>query len=691
MAFIGALGMLGKILYLQFVTDDIWKAEAEKLGHITVKVPAHRGNILDAFGNPIASTVPVFDLAIDPSSESINKYFEEELSGLTRGLSKMFGKHSPAYYENKIRQARRNGNMRLLLERNISLVQAAEVKKLPLFKRGKYKGGLILDSKNIRKYPYKRLARRTIGYAKTGPNGKYVGLEGKFDPYLKGEDGSRLAYRSGGGSYVPASIENLEEPDDGSDIQSTLNMNYQDVAEAALLELLIQDQAHHGCVILMEVATGEIKAMVNLTRKSEEVYVEDFNYAVAESLEPGSTFKLPSIMAALEEGSIDLNDTIDTYKGVYNIHGEDIKDSHWGGFGVLTVQSVFEKSSNIGTARIIEKCFNDKQDNFIDRIYAMGLKDKTGIEISGERKPIIKHPDDKETYWSKVSLSFIAHGYEIGLAPIQILTFYNAVANNGKMVAPRLVKAIKYQSHLEKSFGTKVIKNSICSKETIAKAKIMLEGVVNNGTASNLKTPAYKIAGKTGTAVVHQNGGYQNAEGGKEYRASFVGYFPADKPAYSCIVVVSKPQGRYYGNKVAGGVFRKVADKVFATDIKLHSDLTNYSWEPVGEFPKLAKGNSEASLEIIKDLGIPYSKQQGFSSYSSFELDQSKLKLIKVDVAEGIIPDVTGMGLRDALPLLENKGLKVDVKGFGRIVSQSIDAGNRIVKGQIIELVMNLG
>ena len=477
----------------------------------------------------------------------------------------------------------------------------------------------------------------------------------------QGKDGSRLAYRSGGGSYVPASIENIEEPDDGDDIQSTLNMNYQDVAEASLEELLMKENAKNGCVILMEVPTGEIKAMVNLTLK-DGAYVEDYNYAVGESLEPGSTFKLPSIMAALEEGSIDLEDTIDTYRGVYRVYDREIKDSYRNGYGVISVQRVFEKSSNIGTARIIEKCFNDKPEEYIERIFAMGLKDKTGIEISGESTPYIKHPDDKnskgEPLWSGVSLSFIAHGYEITLAPIQILTFYNAVANDGKMVAPRLVKAIRYQSHVETSYGPEVLKNSICSKETIAKAKIMLEGVVNNGTAKNLKSEQYKIAGKTGTAVINRvGGGYSDAQGNKDYRASFVGYFPADNPLYSCIVVVSKPQKRKYGNRVAGDVFRDVADKVFATDLRLHSDISKSTWEPVGDAPALDNGNSTARLEI----------------------------------KDGIMPDLTGMGLMDALPLLENEGLRVDVKGHGRVVSQSIEPGNRIARGQTIKLVMNLG
>ena len=277
---LGALGVSGKILYLQFVTGDIWRAEAEKLSEKITTIPANRGNILDTDGNPIASTVPAFDLAIDPYSESINEFFDAELPGLVKGLSDIFRTKSPAYYENKILQARKNKNKNLVLERNLSYKQAEEVKKLPLFRHGQYKGGLILTQKNIRKYPYNRLAKRTIGYTQDGVNGKYVGLEGKFDPYLKGKDGLRYAYRQGGGKYVPASVENFEEPHDGYDIQSTLDMNYQDVAEAALQQLLIEKEAHHGCAVLMEVATGEIKAMVNLTRASEGVYIENCNYAV---------------------------------------------------------------------------------------------------------------------------------------------------------------------------------------------------------------------------------------------------------------------------------------------------------------------------------------------------------------------------------------------------------------------------
>ncbi len=672
LALIGALGILGKVLYLQLVVGDVWRAEAEKMSQRTTTIPANRGNILDTDGNIIASTVPSYDLAIDPNSTGMKpEVYNAELPGLARGLAELFGDKGAGQYEDIIRKARRRGSQHLYLKRNISYREAQKAKELPLFKHGQFKGGLILDQKNTRLRPYKLLAKRTIGYTQDGVSGKYVGLEGEFDSYLRGEDGMRYEYRLSGNNWIPASSENFIEPRDGYDIQTTLDMNYQDVAEDALLELLKKNKADHGCVVLMEVATGEIKAMVNLGKVSEGVYQEVYNYAVGEKHEPGSTFKLPAIMAALESGKIDLDDTVNTYNGVHKFYGAEVKDSHRGGYGVISVQEVFEKSSNIGMGCIIERCFKDKPKDFIDRIYAMGLKDLTGIEIDGEALPFIKMPGDDG--WSKTSLPFMAHGYELSLTPIQILTFYNAVANGGKMVAPRLVKGVNYYSHQKKSFGPRVIKNSICSKETIKKARILLEGVVKNGTAKNLEPKAYQIAGKTGTAVIYQGGGYTNAQGKKEYRASFAGYFPADKPAYSCIVVVTKPQEQYYGNVVAGTVFQDIADKVYATDLRLHPELSSYSLEPVGGNPSVMSGDSEASKIVLESLGLPLEDNENI-----------------IDYGNGFVPDVTGMGLSDALPLLENEGLKVNVVGYGRIISQSINPGDQIVPGQTIELRLKL-
>jgi len=687
---IGALGILGKTLYLQLVDGEIWKERAESMSQRTKTVPANRGNILDAEGNPIASTIPTYDLAMDPNSTGMSAaVFEAELAGLTKGLAELFRDKSAGQYQRIILQARQINKRHLPLKNDLSYRQAQQVKQLPLFRHGQYKGGIKLKQKYSRVKPYESLAKRTIGYVGEGEDGKMVGLEGRFDSYLRGQNGMRFEYRLGGNDWIPTSSENILQPKDGSDVLTTIDMNYQDVAEQALTKLLEDKSAEHGCAVLMEVASGEIKAMVNLTRGDDNKYHEIYNYAVGEKHEPGSTFKLPALMAALEAGYVDLDDTVDTYKGEYKFYGSVVRDSRRGGYGLITVQQVLEKSSNIGMARIIERCYKDRPQQFINRLYAMGLKESTGIEVSGELAPFIKSPGD--TGWSKTSLPFMAHGYELEMTPLQILTFYNAIANGGKMVAPRLVKGVKSHSHQTKSFGPRIIKNSICSKETIKKARILLEGVVKSGTATNLETKAYQIAGKTGTAVISQgSSGYRNAQDRKEYRASFVGYFPADKPAYSCIVVVTKPLGQYYGNVVAGTVFQDIADKVYATDLRLHPNLNALTSDPVLDTPSFMTGEYKASSLILKKLGFPYSNGGRIEEYASVEIVGDNLSLKSRDVSPGVVPDVTGMGLSDALPLLENMGLKVIVTGYGRIIKQSKQPGEPLITGQTIELVLNL-
>lgn len=691
MVMLGAIGVMAKVLYLQFIEGDEWREKAELLSERSQTVSANRGNILDTEGNPIASTVPAYDLAMDPNSSGMaDEDYRALLPGLANGLENLFGDKKAWQYEQMIQRAREKGERHLVLQKNISYRQAQQAKQLPLFSLGRYKGGIKLEQKNSRIRPYERLAKRTIGYAQEWEAGQKVGLEGSFDSYLRGSDGLRYEYRLGGNDWIPTSSQNIIEPRDGYDILTTIDMNYQDVAEQGLLELLEKNKADHGCAVLMEVATGEIKAMVNLELGSDGEYYESYNYAVAERHEPGSTFKLPALMAAMEAGFVEPDDTINTFHGVHRFYGTEVKDSHRGGYGIITAQQVLEKSSNIGMARIIDKYFKDKPQQFVDRLYSMGLKEITGIELEGEPEPVIRNYGDPG--WSKISLAFMAHGYEVALTPLQILTFYNAVANDGKMVAPRLVKGVKFHSHNEKIFGVRVIKNSICSRETINKARKMLEGVVKNGTATNLEPKAYQIAGKTGTAVISQKGsGYKNVQGAKEYRASFVGYFPADKPAYSCIVVVTKPKEQYYGNVVAGAVFQKIADKVYATDPKLHPDMNTYLGDKSTDIPNVMPGEAEAARIILESLKIPYSSTGKVGLFASVEKDQDKARLNKMELQPGIIPDLMGMGLRDALPLLENEGLKVVVNGHGKIISQSVNPGEKIIPGQTIELMLNPG
>lgn len=692
-ALIGALCILGKILYVQVVEGDKWKAEAEKLTQQKKVIPANRGDILADDLRPLASSVPSFTLAIDPNSTGMaDSIYWAELPGLSRELSLLFKDKSASQYKQKINQARQKGKRYLILKTKVSYKDAQELKGFPLFRLGKYKGGLILDQTNSRAKPYRLLASRTIGYLNQSEEGTTVGIEGAFDSYLRGVDGLRLEHRLGGQNWIPVSTENEIDPRDGYDVVSCINIDYQDVAEQALYDLLKIHNAHHGCAILMEVKTGAIKAIANLGRADDGEYYELKNYAIWERTEPGSTFKLPALMALLEDGYVDLNDTINTFRGEFKFADRKITDSKNGGFGILTIAEVFEKSSNIGMARLIDRYYQKDPERFINRLYSMGLKNPTGIEIAGEQDPFIKNANHSS--WSKVTLPFMAHGYELLMTPLQVLAFYNAVANDGRYVRPRLIKGLKDHSQMVKVFKPEVIKHSICSDKTLKKVRLLLEGVVERGTATNLKTEKYKIAGKTGTAVIAQGDqGYLADNGKKDYRASFVGYFPADRPKYSCIVVITRPNmGVYYGNKVAGTVFREIADKVMATDIELSRETNLLALEKNEnpELPEVGPGIYLDIKAISKQLNLPINEKGKIGEYARVHLSDSKIQLEEFKIQEGYVPDVRGMGLKDALHLLENAGYRVKITGHGKIRKQSAEPGTELARGSVIYINLDV-
>jgi cell division protein FtsI (penicillin-binding protein 3) len=529
------------------------------------------------------------------------------------------------------------------------------------------------------------LASRTIGYLNKGESGNVVGLEGAFDRELAGHNGEILKQRLTGGAWMPVNDRNSVEPMDGNDIVTTIDIELQDVAESALLRQLSLHNAHHGTAILMEVRTGDIRAIANLEIGSDGNYHESYNYAIGESTEPGSTFKLASFIVAIEDGVVDLDDTIDTGEGSVKYYDKVITDSHKGGYGKITVKEVFENSSNVGTAMIIHDNYRANPEKFVDRLYRMGLNEKLGIEIRGEGAPLIRYPGD--AYWSGISLPMMSHGYEIQMTPLQVLTFYNAVANNGRMVKPRLVSEIRYHGETLAQIPPAVINPSIASRSTIEKARVLLEGVVENGTATNLFTETYRIAGKTGTAqIANEKYGYR-MDGRISYQASFVGYFPAEDPVYSCIVVVNAPSNSvYYGNQVAGPVFKEIADKVYATSFYNgypHPD----SIVPVA--PSLLRGQAGDVVTLLASLGIP-SENEAVTDWIMPVRDNGKVVLRDHTMIENLVPDVTGMGLRDALFLLENGGLRVETSGRGRIVQQSLRPGTRIIPGSVITLELKM-
>ena len=569
--------IIGKIIYLQTVEKTKW---LEKSRNSTLKyfiIPANRGNILAEDGRLLATSIPLYEVRMDLNTGSLtDNVFYSKVDSLALCLSNLFKDKTRGKYKHELVSARKKLKRYHLIKKEVNYIQLKELKSFPIFRRGRYKGGLIYLQENRRIRPHNKLAARFIGYTTKSNRGNIVGIEGAYDQQLSGIEGNKLKQKISDNVWIPVSNKNEIEPKDGMDVVTTINIDYQDVAEKALLKQLNKQDAHHGTVVLMEVKTGEIKVIVNLGKDKNSVYRELLNYAVGESSEPGSTFKLPALMAALEDGYINLNDTIDTGNGIFKYYDKTIKDHSYfqGGHGKLTLQRVFELSSNVGVAKVITEAYKDRPHHFVDRLYSMNLNEKLGVEIKGEGRPLIKYPGDK--LWSGISLAMMSHGYEVRLTPLQTLTFYNAVANNGKMVKPKFVNELQYHGKTIKTYETEILNPSICSRSTLKKAKKILKGVVESGTARNLNNPYFNIAGKTGTNQIYNKKYGYKSDSIVSYQASFVGYFPADNPEYSCIVVVNSPSKNvYYGHQVAGPVFLEIAKRIYASNIKREHVKTN--------------------------------------------------------------------------------------------------------------------
>ncbi len=664
---------------LQFGEGAYWKAKADSLTIRYVSIEPSRGNIYAADGSLLATSLPRYDVHIDLNAPGIDKtMFNDKVDSLSFSLSKLFKDKTPNEYKRILKQARKEGDRYFLLKRNISYNEQKALYKLPLFRLGRYKGGLIVDQLSKREKPFKTLASRTVGFKVDNKKVTPVGIEGSFDKYLQGVEGKRLMQKLSGNVWKPVNNENEVEPMDGSDVITTIDLNLQDVAENALQSQLIEHNADMGCAVLMEVATGHIKAIANLKRNNFGAYYEDYNYAIGQSTEPGSTFKLASMMAAMEDGYVDLDEDVDVQHGrISYTNGVILRDAHEGE-SHMTMLHAFATSSNVGISKIITKYYSRNPQSFIDRLHKLHIGDPLGVQIEGESAIRLKDTHDKA--WSHISLPYISIGYETRLTPLQLLTFYNAVANNGKMVQPLFVKEVRNKGVLVKSFKTKVLSDSICSRSTLAKAKLLLEEVVKSGTASHIKHAQYTIAGKTGTAVIAQGTGGYNDGQGKKYQASFCGYFPADKPRYSCIVVVYAPGNDvYYGASVACPVFKEIADKVYALNIDMHDELKQFPDSTYAGLPKQKAGNLKQLATVNHKLMLPVeTNETGWVNSNKKE----------IEIKDNTVPDVKGMGLRDAIYLLEEQGLMVKPVGRGTVTRQSINAGAKAVRGQqiIIEL-----
>lgn len=633
------LGVAARIIYIQVIDGAKYQDLSEQITEKIDTIYANKGNVYAADGSLLATSMFRYEIRMDVMTVD-NKILQDELPALAKELAKLLGE-SPSYYSQRINKAKRHKNRYLFIARNLSYPDYKKIKSFPIFKLGANRGGFIAIQKTVREHPLGKVAARTIGYADY--RGR-PGIEGAFADELKGKNGQRLKQKIAKGQWKPINDDNEIEPEDGMDVITTIDINMQDIAHEALLEQLEKFQADHGSVVLMEVKTGEIKAIANLGRTSKGKYYEKLNYAVGESHEPGSTFKLMSMIVALEDKVVDTSTLVDTDKGSWTLYKHKIKDSNHKGYGIISSAKALEVSSNVGISKLIYEHYKDNPKKFVTGLRRMNLDQKLGLPIRGEGKPVIPHPDDKS--WSGTTLAWMSYGYGVQLTPLQNLTFYNAIANNGIMVKPKFVKEIRFQNSSKgsKVFKTEVINKRICSKATVAKAKEMLRNVVKRGTATNIRSKDYSIAGKTGTCQA------QYWTDSLYYIASFTGFFPVENPEYSCTVVIHKPtRNGYYGNIVAAPAFKKIAQKIYTAT----PEIFTVDKEDVA-YPKL---------------------NQRFNKY-----DQKAQKTYQV------MPNVKGMSGMDAVSLLENLGLAVQFSGTGAVRSQSIHAGEKIIKGKTVYL-----
>lgn len=678
-----AMAIIGRIIYLQTVEDTKWEAMAKEQSIKKQKIKSSRGNIYSENMSLLSTSIPMFNLYWDSKVVRQDSFYNN-LDLLAKNWSKLYPKESAISFKNRIKNAYSQGKRFYLIRKKVEFSELKKIQKMPIFRMGKYSGGLIIENYEQRKRPYRMLARRTIGIY-NNHLGKYdVGLEGAYNSYLQGDDGIRLVQKTAGGwRTLNIYDENIKDPKNGKDIITTIDINIQDVAESSLTKELQKHSADWGCAVLMEVKTGEVKAIVNLTHDTTtNTYQEGYNYAIGYAMTPGSTFKLASLLVALKDNKVKSDDVIATGNGKITYYGSHMYDSHEGGYGDLTVKGVFEHSSNVGIFKIILKAYEQTPAKFIEGLYSLGISKPLGIEIKGEKTPFIK--DTKHKYWSKLSLPWIAIGYELTMTPLQILNLYNSVANNGTSMKPMFVKEIREVNKTLKKFQPQVLQEKIAPQQVIDQAKAMCEGVVTEGTGSLLKSSPYPVAGKTGTAQIYSQGTYNN----NNYIASFVGYFPADNPKYSCIVVVYNPRrGIYFASQVAVPVFKDIADKIYATELDIQKN--DNPWKG-NTYPASKIGLGTDLIEITKNLGI---KADGFENndgnWMYFYQQDSSLIVKQREVNEGIVPNVKGMNARDAIYLLEQQGLRVSFIGAGKVINQSILPDTKITKGAGILLTMS--
>lgn len=645
--FLFALAISYKLISLYFNGDKY----EQLIAQYTIKefvIEANRGDLYSDDGSLLATSITRYDIHFDALSPS-GKNFNEHLPALCDSLGKFFNRPA-SYYKKALTEARKQKNKYFLIAKGIGYDECARIRKFPLFSLGAYKGGIVVEGKTSREYPLGAIAHRIVGYERTDGQGNIfkVGLEGAFSKYLSGVEGRHLKQKIAQGQWKPIDDSNEIEPKDGYDVVSTININIQDIAHHALLKQLETYQADHGCTVVMEVATGEIKAISNLGRTKDGTYAERFNYAVGETYEPGSVFKTVSLVTALEEAKIDTTYTVDTKKGVISFYGRQVWDSNRKGYGVINLSKAMQLSSNTAIVQMVHDLFGKNPKKFVDKINKMHLNRKLGLSISGEGEPFIPQPHQRG--WSGIALEWMAFGYGVEMAPLQVLTFYNAIANNGVMLKPRMIREVKHWNKSIQKFDIEVLNSTLCSEQTATVVKKVLENTVKYGTGKSLYTPHFSMAGKTGTA---QKDYKDKSKLG--YISSFAGFFPADNPKYSCIVVIHNPDKKigYYGADVSGPVFKSIAQKIYTSSLL---------------------------IDTIEDIDS-----------STVEVEKKYAKYDQIlDKYKTIVPNVIGMDAMDAIAIMENLGLTVKISGSApKVSAQSITGGEYIGGRKTIKLDFN--
>lgn len=689
--------IVGKIVTLQYLSPT--EIKAENIAYRIEKVDAIRGNILASDGRPVATSIPNYRIRID-CVVSNKDTFDNNVARLGKALADFFKDKSASKYTKELKQARKEGKRyKALGNRLVDYTEMMEIKKFPILSLGANRGGLIIEEKYKREYTYKGLGSRTIG--RINVNGEGAGIEKSWDYYLKGEPGQQKVQRMLGGEWRPVNSDLNIEPKNGYDIQITLDIDLQEAAEKALREQIAKGQAVEGATaIVMEVKTGAIRAIANMKKGKNGSYNEAYNYVVGDATEPGSVFKLVTLVSLLEDGYVTLDSPIDAGNGKWSYGGHTYSDVTPGGYGLVTVKKAFEKSSNCAFAKLAVEHYARDPKRFTDRIQSMKIGELLHLDLDGKARSVIYTPSSK--MWSATTLPSMAIGYATLLTPLHTLTFYNAIANNGVMVKPYFVE--NYQSHGKfiKSFQPTEISGSIASERTIKAAQEALCGVVEEGTGKSMKTLPFKVAGKTGTARMAFPGGGYERNGRRRYQASFAGFFPADNPKYSAIVVLySEPiVGNFYGGSQAGPVFKQIASHIYASSMDWSKpisgkDFTLDTLDIAEGLPTISNGNATQNIAALEQLPAR-GKTSIIESIKRKEWitigkdSAKKLTVTEFSNDDDLLCNVVGMGVKDAIYLLENRGYKVSFNGYGRVVSQNPAAGSDLNKDSVLTVVLKL-